>query len=469
MHKKRRKLELASFLVLLPFILFSQNDEGNAFNYPEIVNFQLILYTDSGNYDKVKELLDFGISPNVSTYDGNTPLMYASQNGYYSIAKLLIENGANVNAVPYDGNTALHASVLSNHDSIAELLMDNDADVNHKNNWGLTPLHYTAAYGYPFLAKLLIYFGANIDEEDNQGNTPLIAAVYSGARTVTEILLENWADVNHTDNNGFTPLMISSQFNDTSMVKLLISYDANILHRNTNGTTALALAIRYEALETAKMLIEYGAAEEDFSEDRSYIQLSREYGMYEIIPLLSEKGLESKNKFRISAMKFHGAMLFNENDFFFDFGSSMLESKTKIAAGINFAYRPYKKAVLNEQESEYYQYWEHRRVIGFSTDKNLNIKRLQNGASAGFTFGLTGNYTWGSYTYPDARAKPNSYFYFSPRVGIFVDGQYFFISGAVEYNRKLTTNSFPIFFNLKTGFIINLNKDRIVYKSISWM
>lgn len=462
------KYSITAILILLNGLLYSQVDNDSP-EIPEYVNYFLILYTDSGDYDKVNEFLKYGVNPNITTGDGVSPLMFASQNGYYSIAKLLIKYGADVNASPSDGNTALHAAVRSNNDSIAELLLDFGAEANAKNYMGVTPLHYSAGFGYPFLTKLLIYFGANINSTDNQGNTPLIGAVYSGALQVTDILLQNGANVNETDSKGYSPLMIAAQYNDTILLNLLIDYGADVTHRNLNGTTALALAIRYKALESATILLKHGAANEDFSSKMGYIQLAKENGLHPIVPILEQNNLKRSRKLQITSINLNSGFRFSSTDFMFDLGVSAIESLTHIQSSINYSFRPYKKIVLKETDNDFYQYWEKRRVLGMAVDKLINVKQFANENRIGFIIGIGGNYTWGRYSFPTATIIPDHFFYLSPKAGVFYNGQYFFLSTATEYSKRKDYWSNSLFFSLNLGIKINTNKTKISPKRISWI
>lgn len=60
---------------------------------------RLLLATNSGNLEKVKELVDKGVSVDAKNDYGWTTLHFAVYGGYLDIVKFLIEKGAEVNAM----------------------------------------------------------------------------------------------------------------------------------------------------------------------------------------------------------------------------------------------------------------------------------------------------------------------------------------------------------------------------------
>ncbi|HPE18373.1 MAG TPA: ankyrin repeat domain-containing protein [Tenuifilaceae bacterium] len=436
---------------------------------PEFIAYQLILHADSGNLQDVKNYIEMGVSPNISTYDGVTPLMFAAQNGFYEIAEFLIENGADINATPYDGNTALHAAVRSNNDSIAELLINFGANINAKDIEGVSPLHIATGFGYPYLTYFLLNSGADINITDDFGNTPLMSSVYAGAQYVSEILLANEANPNQSDNKGFTPLMVAAQYNDTTLLNLLLSYKAEVNSRSKNGTTALALAIRYNATNAIQILLQNEAANEDLSSHKGYIQLARESGISEIVPMLEAQGLKRYRKIQFSAIHLNSGFWFNSNDFQFEFGAGVHESLTNTLLNLGYSFRPYKKPVLSTSELDYYQFWERRRTVNAGINKLINLKRLPNGANVGFCLGISGNYSWGKYSYPGAQTKPESFRFLTPAGGIFYNDNNMYVSGLFEYQTKQAANVSPLVFKLQLGLKINIDKTKIEAKRIGWI
>ncbi|RLU17107.1 hypothetical protein DMN91_011176 [Ooceraea biroi] len=95
-----------------------------------------------GDLERVQELLDRNVSPNVEDSAGYKPLHYAARNGHYDVCELLLDNGADINAVtPAVGATALHRAATQGHSNIVKMLLRHGANVNLVDADGRTALH----------------------------------------------------------------------------------------------------------------------------------------------------------------------------------------------------------------------------------------------------------------------------------------------------------------------------------------
>lgn len=110
---------------------------------------QIVYAAENGHVEKVKELLDAGIDPNVQDRYGNTPLAIATDYGRIEIVRVLLEAGA---------------------------------DPNLQDRSGYTPIIYTGIFGQTEIAELLIDYGADLNACDEEG------------RTVMNILKKNYPD-----------------------------------------------------------------------------------------------------------------------------------------------------------------------------------------------------------------------------------------------------------------------------------
>lgn len=462
-----------AFLILYPFN-HSFSQEERLFNtYPASIQnklaLQLLVHADSGNLNKVEMLLEVGVDPNSSTWDGVTPLMYAAQNGHYKVARELIAYGANLNAENMDKYTALHYSTISNQDSIAELLILNGANVHPVNIQGVSPLHFASTYGYPFMTDILLYYGAFIDSTDSFGNTPLLSASYSGSLLVSEILLDKWADVDKADNKGFTPLMVAAQFNDTTLIKLLTDYGADINLKNKDGINALALAINSRAEDAANLLISKGAANSKLDYQVSYSQLAHRNGLQSVSYSLSKSSDEKYTlKPSLNRLTIIWGTTFNANDFYFTGGAKANITDLRLSFGFEAATRPLYKHVLVEEDYESYQFFEGRSYLALSSTYKIYNWFNRKGKQSSINIGLKGTRSWGKYSYEDAETKPKSYNILSPVVEF-------------EYNSKelsLHTQAFvwnmdhlrkhTLTFTLTMGFNINFDKPKIKSKKLEW-
>jgi hypothetical protein len=185
--------------------------------------------------NRVKELLQSGVS--VGTYDNDcaTALQEAADRSYIEIVKLLLDHGANVNSAnplgtrgerkcgkPRDfinNSSPLMLAAWNGDMEIASLLVEHGADVNqaaieidrkgHEID-GQTPLMYAAEEGNVAMMNMLVSRGARVNQVDAGGITALFHAVWSGRPDSVKALLALGADKNVKDKDGQT----LCQFND---------------------------------------------------------------------------------------------------------------------------------------------------------------------------------------------------------------------------------------------------------------
>lgn len=107
--------------------------------------------------DRVKLLLEKGVSANAEDSAGYTALHYAARNGHYQLCKTLLENGAAINAQTRCGHaTALHRAARQGHIDIVELLIQFGANANLKDADGYIALHKALDAGSITVSKFLL-------------------------------------------------------------------------------------------------------------------------------------------------------------------------------------------------------------------------------------------------------------------------------------------------------------------------
>jgi len=96
-------------------------------NHSEIVHLltgveHLLVASGKGELERVKELLDQGITVNARGFDGRTALMEASYGGHAEVVKVLLAAGADVTPRKDDGATALSFAEGGRYTDIVGLL-----------------------------------------------------------------------------------------------------------------------------------------------------------------------------------------------------------------------------------------------------------------------------------------------------------------------------------------------------------
>jgi len=283
----------------------------------------------SNDLQRLKALLDEGVSANAEGLNKVTPLMDAAAIGSVDAMKTLIERRADVNAVNNYGSTALMLSATDAKK--VRLLLDHGADVNVAARSGRTAL-IIAAFSNPSadVVGMLLAKGANVAVMDQRRVTPLNAATFANDTATIRLLLDANADVNTPDTFiGLTPLMNASGNRNLAAVKLLLAKGANVnavsktqdLPKIQTGTvefggwTPLLMSVPFGPPEISRTLIEAGA-KVNVQDYRGFtpLMLAVATDRYnpEIMRLLLANGADTQPKTRAGETALDWAHKFND-------------------------------------------------------------------------------------------------------------------------------------------------------------
>ena len=84
----------------------------------------LISAAKSGDMERMRAMVDAGVSPNATHGHGMTPLMYAARNGQLDSVRLLLSRGADLSMKDAEGNTALKLARQDKHPQIVAALVE---------------------------------------------------------------------------------------------------------------------------------------------------------------------------------------------------------------------------------------------------------------------------------------------------------------------------------------------------------
>lgn len=119
-------------------------------------NSDLIWAVNSGDTDKVVQLLAEGANPNYHTgRDRMTVLMLAAYKGKAEIVNVLLENKASVNEKANNGVTALLLAAGKNNVDVVKILLDKGSDTNIRVEKGHNAYEEALLRGYDEIADLL--------------------------------------------------------------------------------------------------------------------------------------------------------------------------------------------------------------------------------------------------------------------------------------------------------------------------
>ncbi|XP_063609173.1 poly [ADP-ribose] polymerase tankyrase-2-like [Penaeus indicus] len=131
------------------------------------------------NIEKVRELLENGANPNIST--GHVPvLLRAARDGALYVVQALLRAGADVDARSEQGNSALHEAARVGHNEVVICLVYSNAHVDAINRNGVTPLQTALSYGQVEVVQTLIRFNADVYLKNKVGESALTIAEHLG-------------------------------------------------------------------------------------------------------------------------------------------------------------------------------------------------------------------------------------------------------------------------------------------------
>ncbi|GMH36821.1 hypothetical protein BSKO_04694 [Bryopsis sp. KO-2023] len=224
------------------------------------LNQDLLDAADSGDSEKVKELISKGADLSSTSKSKATPLHRAAHKGHVEIAEILIQEGANLESKNIVGYTPLMEAAYYDSVDVVEVLLESGADIEARTALSnITALSLAASGGHLDIFKVLFEAGADIDAQSKSGLTALFFAASGGHLDVVEVLVEAGANVNARSDSGRTPLHKAASSGNPELVQLLLDNGAEIDAQNENGQTPVFWAARSGSGETIEVLKKAGA------------------------------------------------------------------------------------------------------------------------------------------------------------------------------------------------------------------
>ncbi|MBN2494440.1 MAG: ankyrin repeat domain-containing protein [Deltaproteobacteria bacterium] len=175
---------------------------------------------------RVRRLLEMGVSPEQRDADGRPALMSLAYGGDKEIASLLLDCGADVDAVDAQGETSLMLA---------------------------------AAQGQSGLVGLLLARGAQVNASDKYGYSPLLHALKEGQTALARTLIEAGADVHASATYGWNALMLTAKTGDVELARALVGRGLPVQAYTDYGCSALSEAAAAGQLGMLECLLDAGA------------------------------------------------------------------------------------------------------------------------------------------------------------------------------------------------------------------
>ena len=212
----------------------------------------------------VNILLKAGAVPNqVSTQNGDFPLLVAAQNGHVEAVVALIEGGANPDqAHAEDGRIPLISAAFHGHTAVVKALLNAGAvpDISDAQS-GAFPMLMAAQNGHAKVVSALLNGGADPDKVHPQsGVFPMLMAAQNGHAKVVSALLNGGADSDKVHADGTFPLLMAAQQGHAAVVAALIAAGASLDQVDTeDGNFPLLQAANNGHSAVVTALLEAGA------------------------------------------------------------------------------------------------------------------------------------------------------------------------------------------------------------------
>lgn len=203
-----------------------------------------------------------------------TALFLASKEGHLDCVRFLLDKGANPNLTAYNGLSPLHVAIQFHHNEIVNILIERGADINLvQKPYFYSPLFIAVKYQNRAVSSQLIELNAK-DLPTWIEHTALMAAIYNNDLETVKRLVEYGSNLKQiARDRAFTLVYIAARYRHPDILKYLLTvpldpdwqpdapqglnYDA--FAGKDMPFTPLAAAVKNGDIESVQALLEAGA------------------------------------------------------------------------------------------------------------------------------------------------------------------------------------------------------------------
>lgn len=477
-HAKSHKMIFRPVFLIFLFINFSTltgqntNDKTSIIDTSEYIagdiDFNLIIAADRGYENEVIRLLANGANANARTYEGVTPLLYATQNNDTKICTILLANGADPDLMAYNNIPAIVIAVMNGNLDVAELMIRKDANLNAQDKNGMTPLMHAVALNDFEMCDMLLYYDASVNIQDKEGNTALIAASFYGYDDIVELLIKNKATLERTDYIGYTPLHCAAQNGNIDVAGKLVKSGAGLELKNNAGYSPLSLAVLNNNSTMTRFLLEKGSnPNSKINYALRPLNLSINQKNDTIFNYLKEKGAKRSYTplFNYSSIDF--SFNISNEDLLLGFGYSRYDTRYGLLLNAGYSIRVKAISILSQAgENTYYQYWERRSYLHLGLEERIHLFSWNKKNSAGI--GIGGQAQIHFARYRGTTVKPKKGIILVPDATAFVKLNAMILSLKYQYIDLETKGNANNRFNVGIHFLIRSKQLKQQAKKALW-
>lgn len=256
----------------------------------------------SGEEALVKQVLDWGLDPNIEGGRFHTPLQAAAHSGNTEVLRMILSKNARVGKQGGFYNTALVAAAEKGSTLMVRMLVESGGDdvssiIDAQGSNHNTALMAAAFRGQSEMINVLLDAGATVDERCRTGLTALHLAVIERQNEAAKTLVRRGASVNTTTGGRGSPFEISCRNGSGSLALFLLQHGAMPFSRDNEGWTPLHHAAAAEKSQhdlVEAMLPHYSREELNASDGNGFTALHHASckGHIQIMRSLLSRGID---------------------------------------------------------------------------------------------------------------------------------------------------------------------------------
>ncbi len=445
------------FIFIFPNHSFAQTDSTK-----EIYSF--IEAADRGDVKAVNSYINKGVNINCRDANGGTPLFYAANNSHLEVIKTLLYYGADPNIGTMDGFTPLmNVSAQGNFKTAQLLLYDSRTKLDIIDINKCTALHYASYYDNIYIVDMLLFYGANAQLKARNSSSPLLLASFSGDTALAQLLINAGNLIKSFDTKGNSPMSIAIQNNDTVLFDFYFEKINNEVKEDKDWNSYLLTAIQHNNdYATNKLLDFFQKGVFELTDSKKLINQAYKLENYGLVAKFYRDGYKSSYKPIFNAAHFKFSESFNNTDYISYFAFGIDEVRYNISASIIYGTRFTTKAILNKiDENTFYQYLEHRNVLGFYLRKNIVFIPLKDIIIKPY---IGAAFQWHFISYNGILQKQPTSFIFVPEFGVSFKYQLLLVDISYQYGNFKLYDVSPHRINVGIGINIPFyNKTKKYY------